>query len=62
MTTSSHNETTKESRQRINVSFDSKKRGRRYMRHDNEGEMESIATASKKYEVKSSSSTKKQIR
>ena len=58
MTMSSQKEKTVESSQRIKVSFRSEESGMRYLKHDDEGDMESIAAASNK-EVKSSSAEKK---
>ena len=48
VTTSSHNETIKENRQRIKEHFGSKESRRCYLRHEDGDEMESIAAASRK--------------
>ena len=61
MTMSCQEEKEEESRQRIKISFSSKERGRRYLKHVDEGETEFIEAASNKDEVKSSSSVRKQM-
>ena len=58
VTTSSHNDKTKEDRRRIKVCFSSKDKGRKYLKHEGEGTMNCDTAANGKGEAKSSGSSK----
>ena len=58
VTTSSHNEKTKEDRRRIKVSFSSKDKGRKCLKHEGEGTLNFDTAANSKGEATSSGSSK----
>ena len=58
VTTRSHNEKTKEDRRRIKVSFSSKDKGRKYLKHRGEGTLNCDTGANSKGEATNSGSSK----
>ena len=57
VTTSSHNDKTKEERRRIKVTLRNKDKGRRYLKSEGEGTMNYVTAANSEGEAKSSSSS-----